>query len=138
MRVVNILYIEIIIQVVFRIWFFITDLHWEGDNILAWVDFIQLRINLQYILKPSPLQSKWIISTYRKKQNKISYLTEKCENILSDLDFKTCFHILFEVLSSYLRSYCKDLRYWIYIYSVNWENPSMTFSFHWSWAWFVI
>ena len=68
----------------FRIWFFIPDLHWEGDNILAWVDFILLRINLQYILTPSHLQSKWIITTYRKKQNKTSYVTEKCENILSD------------------------------------------------------
>ena len=46
-RVINICYIEIILQVVFRIWFCIPDLHWELNNICAWVDLIQLGINLQ-------------------------------------------------------------------------------------------
>ena len=41
--------LEILLQVVFRILFFITVLYWSGNNILARVDFIQSGINLQYI-----------------------------------------------------------------------------------------
>ena len=62
-------YIVILLQVVFRIWLCIPDMHWAGNNICAWVDSIQSGINLKYIPIPSPLQSKLIIITYKKKQN---------------------------------------------------------------------
>ena len=49
MRVATLCYIEIILQLVFRIWFCIPALHWLGNNIHSHVNFIQLGINLQYI-----------------------------------------------------------------------------------------
>ena len=48
-RLINLFYIEIILQVVFIIWLYIPALHWAGNNIGAWVDSIQSGINLQYI-----------------------------------------------------------------------------------------
>ena len=57
-RVINLCYIEIILQVVFRILFYIPAQHWTGNSICARVDSIQLVINLQYIPTPSPLRSK--------------------------------------------------------------------------------
>ena len=45
-------------------------------------------------------------------------------------DLKTCCHILFEMLSSDLRSDCRDLIYWRYIYLENREKDlSMKFLF---------
>ena len=38
---------EILLQVLFRIWFYIPILYWEKNNILARFDLIQLGINLQ-------------------------------------------------------------------------------------------
>ena len=38
---------EILLQVLFRIWFYIPILYWENNNILARFDLIQLGINLQ-------------------------------------------------------------------------------------------
>ena len=55
MKVIIIRYIEIIIQVIFRIWFCIPTLHWATNNIHAHVDLIQSGINLQYIPTPLPL-----------------------------------------------------------------------------------
>ena len=46
-RVITLYYIEILLQVVFIIWFFIPALHWVGNNIRAQVDLIQSGINLQ-------------------------------------------------------------------------------------------
>ena len=40
-------YIEILLQIVFQIWFCILALHWAGNNIHARVNLIQLGINLQ-------------------------------------------------------------------------------------------
>ena len=48
-RVITICNIEILLQVVFRIWFCIPALHWAGNNILARVESIQSGINLQQI-----------------------------------------------------------------------------------------
>ena len=48
-RVINLYYIEIILQVVFRICFCIPAPHWAGNNIYARINSIQAGINLQYI-----------------------------------------------------------------------------------------
>ena len=40
-REVTVLYIELILQVVFRIWFLYPALYWAGDNIHARVDSLQ-------------------------------------------------------------------------------------------------
>ena len=40
-RVINLFYIEIILQAVFRIWFLYPGLFWAGNNIHAWVYSIQ-------------------------------------------------------------------------------------------------
>ena len=47
LRVITIFYIEIILQVLFRVWLFIPALNWAGNNIRAQVDLIQLGIKLQ-------------------------------------------------------------------------------------------
>ena len=49
MRVLTLCVIEIILQVVFRIWFCIPALHWAGNDICAQVDSIQSGTNWQYI-----------------------------------------------------------------------------------------
>ena len=50
------------------------------------------------------------------------------------LDLKINCHICFKMLSSYLRSNCRYLRYLRYIDLKNWQNPLMTFPFHQFWA----
>ena len=42
-------YIEILLQVVFRICIYIPALHWVGNNICARFDSIKSGMNLQYI-----------------------------------------------------------------------------------------
>ena len=51
-RLINLCYNEIRLQVVFRIWFYIPALHWAGNVFCDWVDYIQSGINLQYIPTP--------------------------------------------------------------------------------------
>ena len=94
---------------------------------------IQLVINLHYIPTPSPLQSKWIITTYEKKQKinqvgnskyknvKIYYPTTGSENLSSHSFWDT-------KLRFTLRLYI--LKKLGYIDSKNLENPSMMFSFY--------
>ena len=65
---INLFYIEILLQVVFQIWFFYPAMYWAVNNIHALVDLIQLGINLHYIPTPPPLRSKWIITTYKNKK----------------------------------------------------------------------
>ena len=43
-------YIEIIFQVVFRIWFLYPELYWEGNNIHAWVDSIKSCLSRFYLI----------------------------------------------------------------------------------------
>ena len=47
--VITLFYVEIILQVVFRIWFYIPALHWEGNNVCARDDLIKSGINLHSI-----------------------------------------------------------------------------------------
>ena len=48
-RVITLCYIEILLEVVFRIWFLYPALYWAGNNIHDRVDLIKLGINLHYI-----------------------------------------------------------------------------------------
>ena len=66
-RVITLYHIEIIIQLVFQIWFLCTALYWAGNNIHAWVVLIIFLINLQWIPTPYPLWVKCTITTYEKK-----------------------------------------------------------------------
>ena len=50
-RLITLCYIEILLQVVFMIWFLYPALYKPGNNIHARVDLIQSGINLQYIPK---------------------------------------------------------------------------------------
>ena len=52
-----------------------------GGEIIFVIGSIQSGINGQYIPTPSTLWSKWIITTYKKKQNINQVRTQKCENI---------------------------------------------------------
>ena len=61
---ITLCYIEILYQLVFQIWFCVPYLHWGGGNFHARGNFVKLGINLQWILTPSPLRGKWIITTY--------------------------------------------------------------------------
>ena len=87
LRVITLCHIEILIQVVFLIWFCIPALHWTENNICFRVDLIQSGINLQYNPTPLSLWSMWTITTYKKQKliNQVrKWKTKKCENIWSD------------------------------------------------------
>ena len=75
MRVITLWYIEILLQVLFRIWFLYPTLYWVEIILMlrliqlnrAQVYSIQYRINLHYITMTSPLRRKCIITTCEKK-----------------------------------------------------------------------
>ena len=64
--VINLCYIELILQVLFRIWLCITALHCAGNNICDRVYLIQSGINLKYI----PTEWCDLISNTKIKDNR--------------------------------------------------------------------
>ena len=72
---------EILLQLVFPIWFYIPVMYWAGNNILARVNSIQSGINLKCIPKTYSLLSKWAIDPHDKKQNISQARNQKYENI---------------------------------------------------------
>ena len=121
------LYIEIILQIVCRIWILCLTLYWAGNNIIDQVDLIQSRINLQYIRTPSLLQSNWIMTTYGREKNR--YVTDKNKNEqiydLTPGSENMLSYLVWDAKLIFL-SDCRDLRYLRYSYLKNWgKGPSV-------------
>ena len=87
---------ELILQVLFQIWFLYPSVYWAVNNILARFDFVQSGINFKYITTPSLFKvSKKI--TYKKKQNISQIRNQKYENILSHFRYeKLLSHIVWD------------------------------------------
>ena len=128
MRVVNLCYIGILLQVLFRILFLYPALYWVVNNIddrvnsiklyLGWFDTMRNQLTLYSYTSPS---SKLVDNYPIQEEAKYKlgkYIPEKIKMwkyMIRLPDLKTCCSISFEILSSDFCSDCGDLNYLRYI-----------------------
>ena len=70
---ITICYLEILLQVLFRI-FFIPIIYWEGNNILARFDSIQSGMNLQYTPTGLNMRNQHFIYFFMERSKRSTFL----------------------------------------------------------------